>query len=61
MLESELVALFEEYSDEYLKFDRVEKKLASRPDLHAFCCSTNWCRAPKILWRQPNTIRSTWL
>lgn len=28
--------LFEKHHDEFLKFDRVEPKLASRPDVHAF-------------------------
>jgi len=29
-------ALFEKCSDEFLKFDRVENKLSTRRDLHAF-------------------------
>lgn len=28
--------LFEKHNDEYLKFERVENKRSSRPDLHAF-------------------------
>lgn len=28
--------LFDKYYDEYLKFDRIEKKFSNRPDLHAF-------------------------
>ena len=28
--------LFEKHEEEFLKFERVEKKLSSRPDLHAF-------------------------
>jgi hypothetical protein len=28
--------LFDKYEDEYLKFDRIEKKFSNRPDLHAF-------------------------
>ena len=27
---------FEEHGEEFLKFDRVEDKLTTRPDLHAF-------------------------
>lgn len=27
---------FEAVTDEYLKFDRVENKLSTRPDIHAF-------------------------
>lgn len=29
-------AVFEQFDDDFLKFDRVEKKLSNRPDLHAF-------------------------
>lgn len=28
--------VFEKYTRDYLKFDQVEPKLSSRPDLHAF-------------------------
>ena len=28
--------LFKKYTDEYMRFDRVEKKRSTRPDLHAF-------------------------
>jgi hypothetical protein len=28
--------MFEEVNDEYIKFDRVEGKRSTRPDLHAF-------------------------
>lgn len=28
--------MFDEYEDEFLKFDRVQNKLSNRPDLHAF-------------------------
>lgn len=28
--------MFDEFEDEFLKFDRVENKLSQRPDLHAF-------------------------
>ena len=28
--------LWDQYHDEFLKFDRVENKLSNRPDLHAF-------------------------
>lgn len=31
-----LEELFEKHDDEYLKFDRVEKKFHNRPDMHAF-------------------------
>jgi len=27
---------FEQFSDDYIKFERVENKRSSRPDLHAF-------------------------
>jgi len=27
---------FEDHTDEFLKFERVENKLSSRPDIHAF-------------------------
>jgi hypothetical protein len=33
--------LFEKHSDEYLKFERVERKLTRRPDLHAFMVLDN--------------------
>ena len=33
---TQLQALFEKHDDEYLKFDRIEKKSTQRPDLHAF-------------------------
>lgn len=36
MTEQELRELFEEHHNEYLKFDRVNNKKHSRPDLHAF-------------------------
>lgn len=29
-------AVFDTYEDEFLKFDRVQNKLSSRPDIHAF-------------------------
>ena len=29
-------AMFEAHADEYLKFEDVEQKLSTRPDLHAF-------------------------
>jgi hypothetical protein len=32
----QLEELFEKYDDEFLKFDRVERKLNNRSDLHAF-------------------------
>lgn len=32
----DLKALFKKHEDEYIDFDRVEHKLANRPDLHAF-------------------------
>lgn len=31
-----LADFFEEHSDEFLKFDRIEHKFNRRPDLHAF-------------------------
>ena len=30
------VSLFEKHNDEYIKFDRVESKVSTRPDIHAF-------------------------
>lgn len=36
MSTSELQEIFEKHHDEYLKFDRVENKLSTRHDLHAF-------------------------
>ena len=36
MTTEKLDAFFEEQSEEFLKFDRVEHKLSNRPDLHAF-------------------------
>jgi len=32
----EVNELFEKHNEEFLKFDRVEQKLSSRPDIHAF-------------------------
>ena len=32
----DLSVIFEKYDDDYLKFDRVEKKFSQRPDLCAF-------------------------
>jgi hypothetical protein len=32
----DLKALFDKYTDEYIKFGRVANKLSSRPDVHAF-------------------------
>lgn len=32
----ELQAMFEKHNDEYVKFDRVQKKVSNRMDLHAF-------------------------
>lgn len=31
-----LAEMFDKFDDEYIKFERVENKLSSRPDLHAF-------------------------
>lgn len=28
--------IFQEFEDEFIRFDRVENKLSSRPDIHAF-------------------------
>ncbi len=36
MTREEMEAIFHEDHDEYIKFDRVEKKRSNRPDLHAF-------------------------
>lgn len=36
MTQHEIRDLFEEYSSEYLKFDRIENPMSKRPDLHAF-------------------------
>jgi hypothetical protein len=36
MEQENLHQFFEDNNDEFLKFDRVENKLSSRPDLHAF-------------------------
>ena len=32
----DLTEIFNKYRDEYLEFKKVENKLSSRPDLHAF-------------------------
>lgn len=32
----DLREFFQEHNDEYLKFDRVQHKLSTRPDIHAF-------------------------
>ena len=32
----EISDFFEKHNDEFLKFDRVENKLHTRPDIHAF-------------------------
>lgn len=32
----DLTEIFNKYDDEYLEFEKVENKLSSRPDLHAF-------------------------
>lgn len=32
----DLAELFNSYEDEFLKFDRIQKPLSSRPDIHAF-------------------------
>lgn len=36
MTQHEIRELFEQYRDEYLKFDRVQNPRSKRPDLHAF-------------------------
>jgi hypothetical protein len=36
MTTDELETMFDIYSDEYYKFERVENKKSTRPDLHAF-------------------------
>jgi len=36
MTTDEMIDLFTADNDEYLKFDRVQAKRATRPDLHAF-------------------------
>ena len=36
MEQENLHQFFEDHNDEFLKFDRVENKLSSRADLHAF-------------------------
>ncbi len=33
---SKVVELFEKHNDEYCKFDRINKPLSRRPDIHAF-------------------------
>jgi hypothetical protein len=32
----DLSEAFDKFDDEYIKFERVENKLSSRPDIHAF-------------------------
>ncbi len=36
MTTEELIELFKKHDDEYIRFERVENKLSTRPDLHAF-------------------------
>jgi len=36
MTTEKLDAFFDEHSEEFRKFDRIERKLSTRPDLHAF-------------------------
>lgn len=36
MAKHRIARLFEQHSDEFLKFENVENKLNKRPDLHAF-------------------------
>lgn len=36
MEENKLAEIFEKYDDEYGQFEKIEKKLSNRPDLHAF-------------------------
>lgn len=43
MTEEELIAVFEEESGEFLKFDRVTEKRSPRPDLHAFLVLDSLC------------------
>jgi hypothetical protein len=38
-----LYETFEKFDDEYIKFERVENKLSSRPDLHAFILLDQLC------------------
>ena len=33
---TDLESFYEEHEDEFLRFDRVARKLSNRPDLHAF-------------------------
>lgn len=35
--------MFDEFEDEFLKFERIEKKLSRRPDLHAFLLLDSLC------------------
>lgn len=43
MTTEELAELFEKHNDEYIKFERVENKRHSRPDLHAFLLLDELC------------------
>lgn len=36
MTVDEMIAVFDEENDEYIKFDRVQNPLSARPDMHAF-------------------------
>lgn len=34
--ENDIQALFDQFEDDYIQFEKVERKLSNRPDLHAF-------------------------
>jgi hypothetical protein len=43
MTEEDIHDLFEKHNDEFLKFDRIENKRSSRPDIHAFLLLNELC------------------
>ena len=43
MDEEQIHDLFEKHNDEFLKFERIEKKRSTRPDIHAFLLLNELC------------------
>lgn len=43
MTSKSIKELFQDFTDEYIKFERVENKLSSRPDIHAFILLNELC------------------